>query len=362
MTDVARPLDWVVRLSSDLREWAAALGFADVGVSALSLDEDVAHLRRWLADGRHAGMAYMARDPEQRAQPERLRPGTVSVISCRMDYRHDPAPGRPDARRVLADPTRAYIARYALGRDYHRVMRGRLLRLARQIEAAVGAHGYRVLADSAPALEKAMARDAGLGWIGKNTLLMREDAGSYFFLGEIYTDLALPADPRPPVASACGGCQACLRVCPTNAFTGPYQLDAGRCISYLTIEHHGSIPIELRAAIGNRIFGCDDCQIVCPWNRHAQTAVEPDFVPREGLDAPLAVELFGWEEPEWLRRTEGMALRRVGYARWLRNLAVALGNAPSDPGVIDALLARRDHADPVVAEHVAWALEQHGVR
>lgn len=349
--------DALASLPDRLRDWARELGFADAAIARLQLDDDLQHLQRWVALGRHGGMAYMARDPDLRRDPQRLRPGTLSVISLRMDYRPDGA----DPRALLTQGDRAYIARYALGRDYHRTVRARLLRLGRRLEDAIGPHGYRVLADSAPALEKALARNAGLGWIGKNTLLINENAGSLFLLGEIYTDLALP----PSSASAedrCGRCSACLRICPTQAFVGPYELDARRCISYLTIEHHGSIPVELRPLMGNRVFGCDDCQLVCPWNRYARLSAEADFAPRHGLDAPALVELFGWDEAQWLARTEGMALRRAGYARWKRNLAVALGNAPADPTVQQALQARHDDADESVREHVRWALEQQARR
>jgi epoxyqueuosine reductase len=341
-------------LPQRIREWARELGFADTGIAHLALDDDRAHLQRWLDEGYHGGMDFMTRDPDMRSQPARLRPGTLSVISARMDYR----PAAADALDVLDDGRLAYISRYALGRDYHRVMRARLLRLARRVEEAVGPFGYRVLTDSAPALEKALARNAGLGWIGKHTLLLRRDAGSWFFLGEIYTDLPLPDDAAASVAESCGRCRACLSACPTGAIVAPYRLDARRCISYLTIEHHGSIPEELRPQIGNRIFGCDDCQLACPWNRYAQLATEPDFAPRHALDAPRLTTLFGWSEDEWLRHTEGMALRRAGYVRWLRNLAVAMGNAPADPDLVAALQARADHPDPVVREHVEWALRR----
>lgn len=343
------------QLPDDIRRWALELGFADAAIARITLDDDVEHLQGWLRAGRHGGMQFMARDIALRAAPERLRPGTLSVISVRMDYR----PQAEKAEQVLRDGNRAYISRYALGRDYHRVMRARLLRLGRRIEQAVGPHGYRVLTDSAPALEKALARNAGLGWIGKNTLLLNREAGSWFFLGEIYTDLALPAAASSR-ADECGKCNACLKVCPTQAFVAPYQLDARRCISYLTIEHHGAIPEELRPLMGNRIFGCDDCQLVCPWNRYAQISAEPDFAPRHGLDTAGLAELFAWTESEWLQRTEGMALRRAGYARWLRNLAVALGNAPDRERAVGALQARRSESDAVVREHVQWALVRQG--
>ncbi|MFP5306571.1 MAG: tRNA epoxyqueuosine(34) reductase QueG, partial [Gammaproteobacteria bacterium] len=286
------------QLPALIPHWARELGFSDAGISTRDLGADLAHLRDWLAQGRHGGMGYMQRDPALRSEPERLRPGTLSVISARMPY---PGAG-PEAMALLDDGERAYIARYALGRDYHRVLRARLLKLGRRIEQAVGAHGYRVLCDSAPALEKALAREAGLGWIGKHTLLLHRDAGSFFLLGEIYTDLPLPDAQTATVDDACGRCRACIRICPTQAIVAPYQLDARRCISYLTIEHHGAIPEDLRPLIGNRIFGCDDCQIVCPWNRYAQRSDEPDFAPRHGLDAPRLVDLFSWDESEWLQR------------------------------------------------------------
>lgn len=346
-------------LRQRLRGWAQEAGFADAAVSTLALDEDLDHLHRWLDQGRHGGMAWMARDTELRAEPARLRPGTVSVISARLDYR----PPAAVAEAVLADPQRAYISRYALGRDYHKLVRARLKKLASRIAAEIGPHGYRVLADSAPALEKALARNAGLGWIGKNTLLLNRDAGSWFFLGEIYTDLPLEPDPREPPANRCGSCTACIDLCPTGAITGPYQLDARRCISYLTIEHHGEIPEDLRPLIGNRIFGCDDCQLVCPWNKYARQVDDPAFAPRNGLDAATLIELFTWSEDEWLRRTEGMALRRAGYLRWLRNLAVALGNVPpsaaSSPSVLAALASRASRSDPLVRLHIEWAQARH---
>ncbi|SEQ07024.1 epoxyqueuosine reductase [Solimonas aquatica] len=339
-----------------LPEWARELGFADAGFATLALDEDLAHLQRWLDEGLHGGMDWMRRDPALRAEPARLRPGTLSVISARMAYPIDAAL----AQQVLGDATRAYISRYALGRDYHRVLRARLLRLARRIEQAIGPFGYRVLADSAPALEKAMARNAGLGWIGKHTLLIQREAGSWFFLGEIYSDLPLPAQDASAAKNLCGSCSACLDICPTQAIIAPYRLDAARCISYLTIEHHGAIPEALRAAMGNRIFGCDDCQLVCPWNRYAQKSGEADFMARHRLDRAGLLELFAWDEAEWLRRTEGMALRRAGYARWLRNLAIALGNAPPSDAVRAALQARLHSDDEVLREHLLWALQRQG--
>lgn len=345
-------------LPARIRAWARQCGFADAAIAAPSLQDDRAHLERWLADGWHGGMDYMARDPQMRAEPARLRPGTLSVISARLEYQ----PPAEAAEATLADGERAYISRYALGRDYHKLMRARLKQLAERIAAEIRPHGYRVLADSAPVLEKALARNAGLGWIGKNTLLLTCEAGSWFFLGEIYTDLPLPADGQPPVPNLCGSCNACIEVCPTRAIVAPYRLDARRCISYLTIEHHGPIPEALRPLLGNRIFGCDDCQLVCPWNRYARVSADPAFAPRHGLDAAKLAELFAWSEEEWLRRTEGMALRRAGYGRFLRNLAVALGNAPSTAAVKSALQARLHDGDALLREHVEWALRQHAAR
>jgi epoxyqueuosine reductase len=341
-------------LAHRIRGWAREFGFADAGIAHLALDDDLMHLRGWLAAGHNAGMQYMARNPEQRAQPDALHPGAISVISLRMDC----WPAMADATELLADGQRAYIARYALGRDYHKLLRGRLKKLAARIADEIGPHGYRVLADSAPSLEKALARNAGLGWIGKNTLLLNRKAGSAFLLGEIYTDLPLAPAPTEPPRNHCGSCSACMDICPTKAFVGPYQLDAGRCISYLTIEHHGPIPEELRPLIGNRIFGCDDCQLVCPWNRYAQLSAEADFVPRHALDDVQLIELFRWSEAEYLAKTEGMALRRTGYRNWRRNIAVALGNAPPSEDIRRALQASIDDADEIVREHVRWALEQ----
>lgn len=349
-----KPLDG---LTTRIRGWSRALGFADAGIAELGLDADAAHLQRWLDEGLHGQMAFLGREVEKRIHPNRLMPGTVSVISVRLDYK----PQAEIAEAVLADGEAGYISRYALGRDYHKLMRSRLLKLGAKLEAEIAPHGFRVLTDSAPALEKALARNARLGWIGKNTLLLNRRAGSWFFLGELYTDLALPIDPAPLAANHCGSCTACLDVCPTKAFIGPYRLDARKCISYLTIEHRGAFPVELRALMGNRIFGCDDCQLVCPWNRYAQLTAETDFTPRHGLDNLKLIELFGWDEATFLARTEGMALRRLDHARWLRNIAVALGNAPTSAAVISSLRERADHADEAVREHVRWALERHRV-
>jgi epoxyqueuosine reductase len=304
----------------------------------------------WLAAGRHGAMQYMARHGAKRARAPELVPGTVRVISARMDY----WPPGADPESVLAEPALAYVSRYALGRDYHKLVRPRLARLASRLAEAVGAEGYRAFTDSAPVLEKALAREAGLGWIGKHTNLLDRHDGSWFFLGEVFTDVPLPAD--QPVTAHCGSCTACIDVCPTHAIVAPYELDARRCISYLTIELDGPIPEEFRAAIGNRIYGCDDCQLVCPWNRYAKIAAEPDFHPRHALDAARLVDLFGWTEVEFLERTVGSAIRRIGYVRWLRNIAIALGNAPATPEVVRALEDRRGHPSAVVRESVEWAL------
>ncbi|TCO79769.1 epoxyqueuosine reductase [Plasticicumulans lactativorans] len=338
-------------LAARIKAWGRELGFQRVGIADVDLREAETRLLDWLAAGHHGQMDYMARHGTRRARPAELVPGTLRVISARMDYW--PAAAAP-AWDVLGDGSRAYVARYALGRDYHKVLRRRLAELARRIEAAIGPFGHRAFTDSGPVLEKPLAAKAGLGWVGKHSNLLARDAGSWFFLGEILVDVALPVD--APVSAHCGSCTACIEVCPTQAIVAPHVVDARRCIAYLTIEHHGPIPEALRPALGNRIFGCDDCQLVCPWNRYATPTPEADFIPRHGLDAASLVELFGWDEATWLARTEGMALRRVGHERWLRNLAVALGNAPRSPQVLAALHARAGHPSTLVREHVAWAL------
>jgi epoxyqueuosine reductase len=343
-------------LAADIKRWGTELGFQQVGIAAITLEADEARLEEWLARGRHGDMQYMQRHGTRRTRPADLVPGTVRVISARMDYL---PPQTRGAWSVLRDRTLAYVSRYALGRDYHKTLRQRLQRLADRIEAAAGPFGYRVFVDSAPVLEKALARDAGLGWIGKHTNLLNRHAGSWFFLGELYTDLPLPADQAP--RNHCGSCRACIDICPTHAIVAPYELDARRCISYLTIEHHGAIPREFRKAIGNRIYGCDDCQLVCPWDRYARVTPEADFAPRHGLDAAGLVELFAWTLAEFDTRTAGSAIRRIGHERWLRNVAVALGNAPTTPEVIGALKSRRRDDSALVREHVEWALKEHGV-
>ena len=344
----------LARIKSRLRELAAGLGFQQLGVTGVDLAADEARLHRWLAEGRHGGMKFMERHGTRRSRPAELIPGTVRVISLRMDCF---APDAGPAESVLRDPTRAYVARYALGRDYHHIVRNRLQKLASALVAEIGPFGYRAFVDSAPVMEKPLARDAGLGWIGKHTNLINTRAGSQFVLGELYTDLPLPVD--EPATDHCGSCTACLPACPTGAITAPYELDARLCISYLTIEHHGSIPENLRAAIGNRIFGCDDCQLVCPWNKFAHLATDPGFRSRKGLDGPALSGLLAWSESDYLGRTAGSALRRLGYRRFLRNVAVALGNAPSSPEVLQALAERAQDPDEVVREHVTWALAQH---
>ena len=342
------------QLAAEVKALGRELGFAKIGIAGIDLAADERRLEAWLAAGRHGAMEYMRRHGRKRTRPADLVEGTVRVISARMDY----WPGRArDARGVLDDARLGYVARYALGRDYHKVLRPRLERLARAIEKRAGAHGYRAFVDSAPVLEKALARDAGLGWIGKHTNLLDRDAGSWFVLGELYTSLPLPVD--APATEHCGSCRACIDVCPTQAIVAPYELDARRCISYLTIEQRGSIPVELRAAIGNRIFGCDDCQLFCPWNKFARPTEVADFAVRHELDGTELVRLFAWTEAEWRERTAGSALRRAGYEGWLRNLAVALGNAPTEPAVVDALRKRSEHASTLVREHVRWALDRH---
>lgn len=338
-------------LAAELRNLGHTLGFQGLGITGIDLAEDEARLERWLALGRHGEMGWMQRHGRRRSRPDQLVPGTISVIAVRMDYWPGDA---AEAWSVLEDGTRAYVSRYALGRDYHKVLRRRLQQLADALVERIGPFGYRVFVDSAPVLEKPLARNAGLGWIGKHTNLIDRDSGSYFFLGELYTDLPLPAD--TPASDHCGTCRACIDACPTGAIVAPYELDARRCISYLTIEHPGSIPEVFREAMGNRIYGCDDCQLVCPWNKFARTTGEQDFVPRHALDSAALIELFGWSEAEWQMRTAGSAIRRIGHARWLRNIAVALGNAPYSEKVIEALEGRLAHPDAMVVEHVDWAL------
>ncbi len=340
------------QLADDIKRWGAALGFQQVGISATDLGEDETHLLNWLAAERHGVMDYMARHGPKRSRPEQLHAGTVRVVSVRMDY--DPPVAR-DAWEVLDDAALGYVSRYALGRDYHKVMRTRLQKLADKITAIVGPFGHRAFVDSAPVLEKALARNAGLGWIGKHTNLINAHAGSWFFLGELFVDLPLPVD--APAQEHCGTCVRCIDICPTQAIIAPNQLDARRCISYLTIELRESIPVELRPLMGNRIYGCDDCQLICPWNKFARKSVEADFAVRHGLDGTSLSALFAWSEAEFMQRTEGSAIRRIGHEAWLRNIAVALGNAPHGEAIVAALQGRLAHPSALVREHVLWALE-----
>ncbi|MDP6182865.1 MAG: tRNA epoxyqueuosine(34) reductase QueG [Gammaproteobacteria bacterium] len=341
-------------LVAKIRCWGRELGFQRVGIAGIELEEDGRRLQRWLSRGRHGEMAYMIKHGTKRSRPGELIPGTVSVISARMNYLTDTV---AEAEKILQDPCTAYISRYALGRDYHKLMRARLQKLAQKISADIGAFGYRVFSDSAPVLERGLAREAGLGWIGKHGNLISRNDGSWFFLSEIYTDLPLPPD-RAFDGNHCGSCTACLDICPTQAIVAPYEVDARRCISYLTIEYRGAIPVEYRPLIGNRIFGCDDCQIVCPWNRFAKISSETDFAPRSGLDSSALLDLFAWTEAEFRKRTEGSAIRRITYRQWQRNLAISLGNAPASTTVRNTLGKASVAATPLVAEHIQWALRR----
>ncbi len=343
-------------LATRIKAWGRELGFQQIGITGTDLSTAEARLDDWLAAGLHGELAYMSRHGRRRTRPAELVPGTLRVISARMDYLQ---PAAAPALQVLGDRNLGYVARYALGRDYHKTLRNRLQKLAAQIAAAGTPHGYRVFVDSGPVMEKPLAEAAGLGWIGKHTNLINRAAGSWFLLGEIYTDLPLPADVA--ATDHCGSCRACIDICPTGAIIAPYVLDARRCISYFTIESQGPIPGEFRRAMGNRIFGCDDCQLACPWNKFARPGPEPDFAPRHGLDAERLTTLFAWTEAEWSSRTAGSALRRPGYLGWLRNIAVALGNAPSTTATLTALRSRLSHPSELVREHVWWALREHGV-
>jgi epoxyqueuosine reductase len=336
-----------------IKDWGRSFGFQAVGIAHADLSTAEPRLLEWLDRGWHGEMEYMTRHGALRARPAELKAGTLRVVSCRMDYLND-VPGSVEDE---LKPGNAYIARYARGRDYHKVLRSRLQKLCERIEAEVGPFGYRVFTDSAPVLEVELAAKAGIGWRGKHTLLLDREAGSWFFLGEIYCDLPLPVDGEQP--NRCGSCARCIDVCPTQAIRGPYQLDARRCISYLTIEHKSAIPEELRPLIGSRVYGCDDCQLVCPWNRFAQPSPESEFDTRNGLDCASLVQLFGWTESEFDQRLQGSPIRRIGYERWLRNLAVGLGNAPTSPAVVEALRARANHSSALVREHVLWALRRH---
>ncbi len=354
------------QLAADIKIWGRELGFQQVGITDIELGDAEIRLKEWLAKGYHGSMEWLTAHDNKRSRPADLVPGTVRVISVRMDY----LPGDTEQIKTLKDPNKAYVSRYSLGRDYHKLIRKRLSILAKQIDDALPAdylqqagqpNGHeclnRAFVDSAPVMERPLAEKAGLGWQGKHTLIINSSAGSWFFLGEIFTFLPLPID-QADQPNQCGECTACLKVCPTDAFTAPYELDARRCISYLTIENKGSIPLEFREPIGNRVFGCDDCQAICPWNKYAQFTQETDFLPRHGLANSDLVTLFNWSEKEYLANTEGSAIRRIGYEGWLRNLAVGLGNAPSDVRIIEALQAKRDSVSTLVKEHIDWALGQ----
>ncbi|MDE3021567.1 MAG: tRNA epoxyqueuosine(34) reductase QueG [Pseudomonadota bacterium] len=342
-----------IHLAQNIRAWGKNLGFSQVGITDTNLSNEEAGLMSWLDSGFHGEMNYMAKHGSLRTKPADLLPGALSVITCRINY----WPESRDAESVLREPETAYISRYALGRDYHKVMRQKLGKLADKIHEAIGDYNFRVFTDSAPVMEVALARKTGLGWRGKHTLLLSREAGSLFFLGELVTNLPLPSD--LPADEHCGNCSACLDICPTKAIIAPYRLDARKCISYLTIEHRGSIPEPLRPLLGNRIYGCDDCQLICPWNRFAKKAVLPDFQVRHGLDTASLIELFAWDEATFMKNMAGTAIYRIGHTQWLRNLAVALGNAPSSTPIVNSLKTRCDHFSPLVREHVEWALNRH---
>lgn len=339
-------------LAESIKQWGLNLGFQQVGIADTQLQSYKDKLDQWLANNYHGEMQFMEKHGDKRSHPEQLIPNTVRIISARMNY----LPADPQIIETLNDPLKGFISRYAVGRDYHKLMRKRLQKLTDKISQCVNNFGYRAFVDSAPVLEKPIAEKAGLGWIGKNTLLINNKAGSWFFLGELYTDLPLPCD--QPATNHCGSCTACIDICPTKAIVGPYQLDARRCISYLTIELRGSIPHEFRPLMGNRIYGCDDCQLICPWNKFAKPTDEKDFHPRHGLNSPQLIDLFSWTEQQFLERTEGSAIKRIGYECWLRNIAVALGNAPFSEEIICALQTRLNHHSALVREHVQWALQQ----
>ena len=341
------------QMAADIKKWGIELGFQEVSFTDIDLSKYEHHLKDWIHRNYHGAMSYMAENHDKRCPPEQLVPGTIRVVCVRMDYAMD----SEDSLDSMQNTGKAYISRYARGRDYHKLIRKRLQKLARKIQDVAGPFGYRAFVDSAPVLERALAEKAGMGWIGKNTMLINKQAGSWFFLGELFTDLPLPVDEQ--VADHCGSCSACLDICPTNAFVKPNLLDATRCISYLTIELRTSIPVEFRKPMGNRIYGCDDCQFVCPWNKFSKPTQEKDFTPRHSLDDAQLVDLFAWSEREFLKRTEGSAIRRIGYDCWLRNIAVALGNAPSSKEIVNSLRSRLNNVPDMVNEHIEWALLQH---
>ena len=341
-------------LADKIKRWGVELGFSAVGFANTELHDYELKLLEWLNDGMHGEMHFMEKHGNKRSRPDKLIDGTFSIISVRMNYLDKDA---ADADTILKQPQKAYISRYALGQDYHKLIRKRLQQLADKITQAIGPFTYRAFSDSAPVLEKPLAEQAALGWIGKHTLLLNRSAGSWFFLGELYTNLALP--PSTPTTNHCGSCERCIDICPTQAIVAPYKLDARRCIAYLTIELKGSIPVELRPLMGNRIFGCDDCQLVCPWNRYARYSTEEKFRTHHNLDAADLIELFSWSEQMFCDRLAGSAIKRSGYESWLRNIAVALGNAPSSDEIIQALKTRLHHQSEIVREHVRWGIAQH---
>jgi epoxyqueuosine reductase len=346
----------LTELAANIKQWGKELGFSSVGITDTQLSTAESYLNKWLAQNYHGDMTYMARHGTKRSRPQELVPNTIRIISVRMDY----LPADNNMIQILRDKSKGYIARYALGKDYHKVMKKRLLDLANKINSVVKEFNYRAFVDSAPVLERAIAEKAGLGWIGKNTMLINKKAGSWFFLGEIYANIPLPVD--EPATPHCGSCHACIDICPTKAFVAPFQLDARLCISYLTIESKSAIPVPLRNKIGNRIFGCDDCQLICPWNKFAQFTHEDEFTPRKQFNNADLIEFFAWTEEEFNRNTEASAIRRTGYIGWLRNIAVALGNANSSPEIIEALQSKLTHDSQLVNEHTTWALEQHAAK
>ncbi len=341
------------QLSHDIKSWGKSLGFQQVGITDTDLSDAEKHLNNWLDAGFHGDMGYMKKHGTKRTHPDELHDGTIRIISCRMDYLPEPM---RRTNELMEDSALAYISRYSLGRDYHKVMRKRLQKLASLIEQKIGPFGYRAFVDSAPVMEKALAEKAGLGWIGKHSNVLNKEAGSWFFLGELYINLPLPVD--KPADEHCGRCTDCIDICPTQAIIAPYTIDARRCISYLTIELRGSIPVEFRSLMGNRIYGCDDCQQVCPWNRFASLTDEGDFKPRQNLDTIELLKVFQWDEQTFLSKTEGSAIRRIGYESWIRNIAIALGNAKKSNALMNALNAKKDHPNPIISEHVRWAIDQ----
>jgi len=355
MSEAPDSIDYTQFLQQ-ITQWSEELGFQQLGVSDIELSKHDQHLSDWIAAGFHGEMNYMFKHGTKRSHPEQLVDDTCRVISVRMDYM---PPDCELSDTVLANPAMAYISRYALGRDYHKVMRKRLQKLANKIKSCIGDFSHRAFVDSAPVLEKALAEKSGLGWIGKHSNVINQKAGSWFFLGEIYTDLPLPITTHN-IENHCGSCTACIDLCPTKAIVSPYKIDARRCISYLTIELHGSIPVEFRKDMGNRIYGCDDCQLCCPWNRFSQPTSEQDFFTRHPLDAPTLLDLFQWDEKTFLKNTEGSAIRRIGYIRWLRNIAVALGNAPASKNIIEILENKKQEFsnNEMLVEHIDWALKE----